>query len=138
MKRRSGRGFTLVEILVALMVLAFAAILLADTFGSGAVAYTRLEQTTRAWTVASDKLVELQVFQRWPAVGTQDEIVERHDERWQVRTRISDGPYPDTRRVDIEVGPVTETGQERRVYWSVFSLIGKPFDSAAGAPGAQP
>lgn len=131
MKRRQA-GFTLVEILVAVIVLAFATILLADTIGAGAVAHGRLNDTTRAWGVASDKLVEMQVFQRWPATGTQDEIVERHDERWLVRTKISAGPYNNTRRVDIEVGPEPESAKERLVTWSVFSLLGKPFDASAG------
>jgi len=130
-KRRQA-GFTLVEILVAVIVLAFATILLADTIGAGAVAHGRLNDTTRAWGVASDKLVEMQVFQRWPATGTQDEIVERHDERWLVRTKISAGPYNNTRRVDIEVGPEPESAKERLVTWSVFSLLGKPFDASAG------
>lgn len=134
MIRGRQKGFTLVEILVALMVLAFAAILLADTIGAGAVAHSRLDETTRAWGVASDKLVELQVYQRWPGVGVQDEIVERHNERWMVRTRISNGPYADTRRVDIEVGPEPSASQERLVTWSVFSLLGKPFDGAGTAP----
>lgn len=127
-------GFTLVEILVAVIVLAFATILLADTIGAGAVAHGRLNDTTRAWGIASDKLVELQVFQRWPAPGTQDEVVERHDERWLVRTKISQGPYNNTRRVDIEVGPEPESAKERLVTWSVFSLLGKPFDAAPKEP----
>ena len=135
------RGFTLVEILVALVVLASVTIVLADTIGAGAVAHTRLEDSTRAWQVAADKLVELQVYQGWPAVGNQDEIVERNGTRWQVRTRVSSGPYADTRRVDIEVGEWRE-GQPRQVAWSLFSLIGQPFNAAgnntggAGGPGS--
>jgi general secretion pathway protein I len=136
-KRRQS-GFTLVEILVAVIVLAFATILLADTIGAGAVAHVRLNDTTRAWGIASDKLVEMQVYQRWPATGTQDEIVERHDERWHVHTKISKGPYNNTRRVDIEVGPEPEQGKERLVTWSVFSLLGKPFDAAAGKKEEAP
>jgi general secretion pathway protein I len=132
-RRQPHRGFTLIEIMVALMVLAFSAILLADTFGASASAYTRLDNTTRAWTVASDKLVELQVFQQWPGVGIQDEVVERHNMRWQVRTRVTEGPYADTRRVDIEVGPQAEPGAERLVFWSVSSLLGKPFDAGVAA-----
>ena len=72
MTRRYSRGFTLVEILVSLVILAGVAIVLADTIGAGAVAHTRLDDTTRAWRVASDKLVELQVYQRWPGIGVQD------------------------------------------------------------------
>lgn len=136
MMRHQSRGFTLVEILVSLVILAGVAIVLADTIGAGAVAHGRLDETTRAWRVASDKLVELQVYQRWPGIGSQDETVERNGERWMVRTRVSNGPYADTRRVDIEVGPEPEPGQERLVTWSVFSLLGKPYTAApAGTPG---
>lgn len=134
--RSRPHGFTLVEILVALMILAGAAIVLADTFGASAVAYNRLDNTTRAWLVASDKLVEMQVLQQYPGVGRNDEVVERHGERWRVRTRISNGPYADTRRVDIEVGPVSEPGQPEQVYWSIFSLLGKPFNAAGNNAGA--
>jgi general secretion pathway protein I len=136
MNRRRGRGFTLVEILVALVVLALVSILLADTIGAGAVAHSRLDDTTRAWRVASDKLVELQVYQRWPGVGVQEEVVERHDERWLVRTKVSNGPYADTRRVDIEVGPEPESGKELLVTWSLFSLLGQPFNAASAGGGA--
>ncbi|MCK5874181.1 MAG: type II secretion system protein [Alcanivoracaceae bacterium] len=139
MTRRHSRGFTLVEILVSLVILAGVAIVLADTIGAGAVAHTRLDDTTRAWRVASDKLVELQVYQRWPGIGVQDETIERNDERWMVRTKISSGPYADTRRVDIEVGPEPEPGKERLVTWSVFSLLGKPYTAAtAGGAGGNP
>lgn len=133
---RRAAGFTLVEILVALVVLASVTIVLADTIGAGALAHTRLEESTRAWQVAADKLVEMQVYQGWPAVGTQDETVERDGTRWHVRTRISEGPYADTRRLDIEVGEAGD-GDKRQVAWSVFSLIGKPYE-AAGEMTAGP
>ncbi|PKM22068.1 MAG: type II secretion system protein GspI [Gammaproteobacteria bacterium HGW-Gammaproteobacteria-14] len=130
-------GFTLVEILLSLVILAFAAILLADTFGASASAFSRLNKDTQAWLVASDKLVELQVFQQWPATGTQDEIVERGGQRWQVRTRTTEGPYPNTRRVDIEVGLAAEGGGWQP-NWSQFSLLAKPHESIASPAGSSP
>lgn len=136
---RSESGFTLVEVLVALVVLSLGVVMLANSIGGGARAYSRVDDKVRAWMVAADKLVELQVYQQYPAVGTDDSRVERFGETWNVRTRVSAGPYPDTRRVDIEVGPEVGFGEESAIYWSQMSLIGKPFDAGGGAAsgGAQ-
>lgn len=131
--RRQSRqgGFTLIEVLVAVVILSLAAVVLANAFGSSANGFARMEERTAAWLVASDKLVELQVYQQWPGVGTQDDRLEQNGREWQIRTRISPGPYPDTRRVDVEVGPVPAQGQDFYVTYSQGSLLGKPFVSAA-------
>ena len=110
------------------------------------LAYSRVDDKVRAWMVASDKLVELQVFQEYPAVGTNDSREERFGETWNVRTRVSNGPYPDTRRVDIEVGPEAGFGEESLVFWTQSSLLGKPQAAVqaggnaanAGSPAGAP
>lgn len=130
-RHRQQRGFTLIEVLVAVIILSLAALTLANSFGSSANGFARMEDRTAAWLVASDKLVELQVYQQWPGVGTQDDRLEQNGREWQIRTRISPGPYPDTRRVDVQVGPVPERGQDFYVTYSLGSLLGKPFVSAA-------
>lgn len=120
------RGFSLIEVMVALVVLMMGAVVLSQSLGGAASAYSWLDQRTRAYMIASDKLVEMQVYQEWPGVGTQDETVERNDERWRVRTRVSDGPFPGTRRVDIEVGPVAEFGREAHTSHTLSSLLAQP------------
>ena len=130
----SQRGFTLIEVLVAVVILSLAALVLANAFGGSAMGFSRMQERTAAWLIASDKLVELQVYQQWPGVGTQDEKREVNDVEWKIRTRVSNGPYPDTRRVDIEVGPEPEQGQDFYYVYSQGSLLGKPF--TAGATGA--
>lgn len=126
MKTNKARGFTLIEVLVAVVVLSLAALVMANAFGSSAMGFSRMQQRTTAWLLASDKLVELQVYQQWPGVGTQDEQRDMDEVEWRIRTRVSEGPYPDTRRVDIDVGPEPEAGQDFYVTYSQGSLIGKP------------
>lgn len=136
--RADARGFTLVEVMVAVVVLGLAAVALANAFGSSARGFARMEERTAAWLLASDKLVEMQVYQQWPEVGIQDERRQVEDRQWLIRTRISPGPYPDTRRVDIEVGPEPGFGADFYVVFSEASLLGKPFDTggnAAAGPG---
>lgn len=132
---RKSRGFTLVEVLVAVVVLSLAAVVLANAFGSSAMGFSRMQERTEAWLLASNKLVEMQVYQQWPNVGVQDDTQEVEGIEWRIRTRVSPGPYPDTRRVDIEVGPEPE-GADFFVTYSQGSLIGMPF-TGTGTNGSQ-
>ncbi|WP_111656616.1 type II secretion system minor pseudopilin GspI [Isoalcanivorax indicus] len=134
------RGFTLLEVLVALGILVFAITTLMQSMGTAASNTYMLDERTQAYMLASNKLVELQVYQQWPETGSQDERIERGERHWLVRTRISGGPYPDTRRVDVEVGPDREAGRERQVLYVLTSLLGKPADEVVevDAEGGTP
>lgn len=123
---KTESGFTLVEVLVALTVLAAAITVLSQTLGGAADIFNRLESKTQGYQVASDKLVELQVFREWPGTGTSDDQVERFGETWRIRTEVSEGPFPDTRRVDIQVGPRPEGDEDWAIAYSMASLLGKP------------
>ena len=123
---RSGqRGFTLVEVLVAVSILALVMVTLGQSMGATARAYTNINETHLGFLVASDKLVEMQVYQQWPTTGTSDSEVTRRGRDWWIETTISEGPYPDTRRVDIEVGPLQGDDKGGMAY-RLASLIGKP------------
>lgn len=126
MRRRSEQGFTLVEVLVAVVIMSLGVVMLSNSLGGGAKAYSRVDGKVRAWMVASDKLVEMQVYQQYPPTGTNNSTEERFGETWAITTIVSEGPFPDTRRVDIEVGPDPEFGQDEQIYWIQSSLIGKP------------
>ena len=65
------------------------------------------------------------MYQQWPTTGTSDSEVTRNGRDWWIETTISEGPYPDTRRVDIEVGPLQGDDKGGMAY-RLASLIGKP------------
>ena len=73
---------------------------------------------------------------RNPNTGTNDDQVTRGDREWWVRTTISAGPYPDTRRVDIEVGEMRDEDRGGLVY-ELASLIGKPAQEGQSFTGGQ-
>lgn len=128
------RGFTLVEVMLAVAILAMAMVALSQTLGASAIAYRSIDDTRRAYMVAADKLVELQVYQEWPNTGTSDSTVTVGEREWWVRTTVSAGPYPDTRRVDIEVGEVVGDDHQEMMY-TLASLIGKPAEDGQAFPG---
>jgi len=123
---RVQRGFTLVEVLVAVSILALVMVTLGQSMGATARAYTNINETHLGFLVASDKLVEMQVYQQWPSTGTSDSEVSRNGRDWWIETTVSEGPYPDTRRVDIEVGPLLQGDDKGGMAYRLASLIGKP------------
>lgn len=97
------RGFTLLEILVALAILAIAlsAVLKATAEGVGHVAYMR-DRTLASW-VAQNQINEKLLESAWPARGVSEGRTEMAGRDWQWEIRISDTPDPDLRRLDVTV-----------------------------------
>jgi len=107
-------------------ILALVMVTLGQSMGATARAYTNINETHLGFLVASDKLVEMQVYQQWPSTGTSDSEVSRNGRDWWIETTVSEGPYPDTRRVDIEVGPLLQGDDKGGMAYRLASLIGKP------------
>lgn len=125
-KKTDEQGFTLIEVLVALGILVFSMLALMQSLSTASQHTLMLDEHTQGYLLASNKLVELQVHQEWPNTGTQVETVEINDQSWRIRTKIVEGPYPGTRRVDIEVGPVrTNVGEWTPVY-QTLTMLGAP------------
>ena len=135
---RPDRGFTLIEVMVALAIFVAAALALDAAMSANVRGTVRFEEKTLATWVASNKLVELQLYQQWPATGRQDDEAELGGRRWFVQVDVSNGPLPATRRVDITVGPATEFGEERQSVASLAALLAQPPpppQQPAAAPG---
>jgi general secretion pathway protein I len=97
------RGFTLLEVMVALAVIAVA-------LGAGMSAISGnvrnaagLQQRTYAHWVAMNKLAEVQVKQQWPAIRTTrgSALLARHEWFWTLK--VGKTPNRLIRRVDVMV-----------------------------------
>lgn len=131
---RRARGFTLIEVMVALAIFVALAMALDSTMTANVRGVTRFEEKTLAAWVASNKLVELQVYQRWPAIGRQDDESEFAGRQWFIETEVGNGPFPGTRRVDIAVGPRPEGAlQEKHPVSTLTALLVEPADDKPAA-----
>jgi general secretion pathway protein I len=110
--KAAARGFTLLEVLVALAILAVG---LAASIRAGGGA-TRESDELRlrllaAWT-AENCMADLRARQRWPEPGRRDGYVEQAGTRLHWQEEVSNSPNALFRRVEIRVERAAEAGAE--------------------------
>ena len=103
MRRRLHRGFTLVEVLVALAVLAIALTAVLRTMGQAIDATATLREQSIALWVAQNRLAEHQMRRDWPSPDTKDGDAEFGGVKWFWREQVTTTPEPRMRRIEITV-----------------------------------
>lgn len=99
---RSG-GFTLIEVLVALAVVAVA--LMAGLQASGALTRAALRQSDQwlAQLCAENELARLRLSRQLPGIGESTSACEQAGQPLQVRLVVASTPNPNFRRIDAVV-----------------------------------
>lgn len=103
MSARAQRGFTLVEVLVALVVLALALAAASRAAALMAESSAALRERLLASWVAQNRLAELQARRAWPSPGRHEGEAEQAGIRLLWRETVSTTPNPAFRRVEISV-----------------------------------
>lgn len=104
-----ARGFTLIEVLVAVAIVAVA--LGAGLKAAGALVDNaeRLAQVSAAQWCADNQLAGLKIARRYPGIGDSDFDCEQLGRRYLGRLSVRPTPNPNFRRVDAQVSD--ETGR---------------------------
>ena len=97
-----ARGFTLVEVLVAMAILAIGVSALVSASGASAHRSKLLSDREFGRWIAANHLNTIQAMPGAPEVGTSNTQVEMMNRTWYVRTRTKKEDL-DLRRMDIEV-----------------------------------
>ncbi len=98
-----ARGFTLLESMVALAIVALGMMAVHTQLNRFVISAVITEEKTLASWVASNKLTELSVATIWPEVGTSDDEVEFAQRDWQLEIEISETQVENLRRADVRV-----------------------------------
>jgi general secretion pathway protein I len=120
---RTPKGFTLIEVLVAMTIIAVGVSALVGSAASSAWRADFLREREFGRWVASNVLAELQVVPAWPSIGSKNTEVEMGTLTWYVRTRTQAVADADLRRVDVEVR--RDKDAESYVY-TVAGFVGNP------------
>jgi general secretion pathway protein I len=116
-------GFTLIEVMVALVIVAFGMMAVHTMLNSYAAASVYTEQKTLASWIATNKLTELSIGPTWPPLGDSDEEVEFAGRQWRCEIEVAETPVPNLRRVDVSVRLANDP---ERVVHKVSALIEPP------------
>lgn len=124
MSKRSG-GFTLIEVLMALLVFG----LIAATVQHAATLYfshyERVENKTIASWIAENRLAELRLAEEMPAVGKDNQEIRYADQDWFTLTEISATSEPLMRRAIVTVDLVSMVDGERRQQTVLEGYLGQ-------------
>jgi len=103
MNAQRARGFTLIEVLVALAIVAIA--LVAGLRASAALAGNAQRQSDvlLAHICAENQLVALKLARQLPPVGDSDQACQQAGQDFLVRLHVATTPNPNFRRVDAQV-----------------------------------
>lgn len=118
------RGFTLIEVLIALAVLAISMTALIQAGGARASQVGYLRDRTLATWVAADRITELRLAGEWPGEGTRNGEVEMAERTWLWTSTVSETPEPAIRRVEIAV----RLDEDAEPLARVSGFLGNPED----------
>jgi len=130
------RGFTLLEVLVALAIIAYALAALIRVTGTGAANASYLRDKTFAHWVAENHLAEMRTRDGyWPATGLDGGDVEMAGREWFWTTRVINTPEPEMRRIDVEVR--LDDDQDVSPISTLTGFVARPQrgDAAGNTPG---
>ncbi|GAC1624847.1 MAG: hypothetical protein NVS9B10_11240 [Nevskia sp.] len=125
-----ARGFTLLEMLVAVAVLAIALAAIISNGARYASGAASLHDKTVALIVARNRMTEIELQPSFPTVGKSDDTVKMGDVEWVWRAEVVETQDPGLRRINIRVEKKTD-----RTATAYATLTG--FLSKVGRTAAQ-
>jgi general secretion pathway protein I len=121
--KNASRGFTLLEAMVALAIVALGMMAVNTQLNRYVVSAQVTEEKTLASWIAANKLTELSVDQTWPALGRRDEDIEFAQRQWLIRYEVLETPAENLRRIDVRVYLADDTD---RIVHSVSGFVEPP------------
>jgi general secretion pathway protein I len=106
----ASRGFTMIEVLVALAIIAVALAASLRAVGSLATSEAELHQRLMAGWSADNTLAQLRLAHAWPEVGSQSFDCSQGNLQLICTERVSATPNPVFRRVEVSVTTPDRSG----------------------------
>jgi general secretion pathway protein I len=112
--RWRARGFTLLEVLIALAIVAMSAGALLGTVTSSASNISYLKDKTQGEWVALNRLAEIRIGQQLPDKGKRTGYAEMGGMKWQWEQEVTELPFKGLWQIDVRARPTGETAAETK------------------------
>jgi general secretion pathway protein I len=130
------RGFTLIEVLVALAIVAVGMAAVMRTVSSSADTILYLRDKTFAQWVALNQIANLRITGQSPGVGNSEGDTDYAGRKWHWRQDVVASEVPGVKRIDVSVRPAEVKGDaDSGWYTTVSGIIG---DAVAAPRGDTP
>jgi len=96
-------GFTLIEVLIALTIIAISLGAIISTSGQQARQASYLKQKTLAHWVAMNEITDLQIKKKYPGTGTKNGSTEMSGVEWYWTRKVIDTGDENARQVEFQV-----------------------------------
>jgi general secretion pathway protein I len=101
--RSFSTGFTLIEVMVALIIVSLGMMAVNTQLNRYAVTARIMEDKTLASWIGANKITELSIEPVWPEVGDSNEEVDFAGREWNLTIVVSPTDVDNLRRVDVDV-----------------------------------
>lgn len=143
MIRRGAGGFTLLEVMVALAIVAIGLIAAFNGVIQMAHSTSVLRERAFADWIAMNQISRIRVSGEFPEIGTSDGDAEFAGRQWRWEATISETGVTDLRRIDMAVAYVAQPDDPVTI---VTGFVTRRFEGiptvidwwGAGAPGGEP
>ena len=122
-RARRDRGFTLLEVLVALTIVAVGLLAVSSSAGNASRNAVKLRDDTYAQWVGLNELTMLRVAQSWPNDDSLNGDADMAGEKWHWKATLTKTADPGLLRVDIDV---TAPDKPDDVVVTVTGFMGLP------------
>ncbi len=122
---KSARGFTLLEVLIALLVFGLIATAAAEVGSQYISSYERVRDKTLAGWLADNRINELRLQEDLPGISENSDDRDYGTYRWQVTTVVQGTEEPSMRRVEVTVARYTSGRTEATPVHTLSAFLGE-------------
>ena len=122
---RLQKGFTLLEVLVALLVFSLIATAAAEVGSQYISSFERVRDKTLAGWIAENRINELRFQETLPGTSENSKDTEFGTYRWQVTTVVQGTAEPTMRRVEVAVAKYPDQNSDPYPVHSLSAFLGE-------------